>query len=212
MLEGGGRKPVADLRPGERVLALADNDSGGELAYTEVLTFLDRDPATWRLFYSLHTEAGPRLTLTAAHLVFVSEGNCSEGAEPDRAALRTVYAGDARPGQCVLVSGGRAGAGARLSLITRVRVQKGQGAFAPLTQQGSLVVDGVLASSYAVLEQHAVAHWAFWPLRLAHRWGWAGGQSQGHGVHWYPRLLHWLGRMVLDSGQLHPLGTVEDHR
>lgn len=212
-LEGGGRKPVANLRPGERVLALADNDGGGgELAYSEVLTFLDRDPATWRLFYTLHTEMGPRLTLTAAHLVFVSEGNCSEGAEPDRAALRTLYASDARPGQCVLVSGGGTGAGARLSRVTRVGVRKGRGAFAPLTQQGTLVVDGVLASCYAVLEQHAVAHWAFGPLRLAHRWGGAGRRGLGHGVHWYPRLLHWLGRMLLDSGRLHPLGVTEDHR
>lgn len=211
MLEGGGRKPIADLRPGEWVLASAD-DGSNQLIYSKVLTFLDRDPTTWRLFYSLHTEAGPQLTLTAAHLVFISEGNCSEGAEPDHTSLRTVYASDAQPGQCVLVSGGSAGAGVRLSRVTRVELLKGLGAFAPLTQHGTLVVDGVLASCYAVLEQHDVAHRAFGPLRLAHRWGVASGRGQSDGVHWYPRLLHWLGRMLLDSRQLHPLGVAEDHR
>lgn len=203
MLENGGHKPIADLRPGERVLASVGGD--GELAYSEVLTFLDRDPGTWRLFYSLHTQAGARLTLTAAHLVFVSEGNCSEGAVAGRGALRTVYASDARPGQCVLVAeGGKA----RLSQITQVGVRKGRGAFAPLTQQGTLVVDGVLASCYAVVEQHSLAHWAFSPLRLVH--GWTGSaRSPGDGIHWYPRLLHWLGRMLLDSGRLHPLGVAQ---
>lgn len=202
---------MADLRPGEQVLVSADG-GGNELVYSEVLTFLDRNPTTWKLFYSLHTEAGPQLTLTAAHLVFISEGNCSEGAEPDRSLLKTVYASDAQPGQCVLVSGGGAGAGIRLSRVTRVELRKGRGAFAPLTQQGTLVVDGVLASCYAVLQQHAVAHRAFGPLRLAHRWGVASGRGQGDGVHWYPQILHWLGRMLLDSGQLHPLGVAIDHR
>lgn len=213
-IEGGGRKPIADLRPGERVLASADG-GGNELIYSEVLTFLDRDPTTWRFFYSLHTEAGPQLTLTAAHLVFISEGNCTEGADPNSTSLRTVYASDAQPGQCVLVSGGvvgGAGASVHLSRVTRVELRKRRGAFAPLTQLGTLVVDGVLASCYAVLEQHNVAHRAFGPLRLAHRWGVASGRGQGGGVHWYPRLLHWLGRMLLDSRWLHPLGVAEDRR
>ena len=43
-LESGGQKSISDLRPGERVLASA----GGQLIYSEVLAFLDRDPATPR--------------------------------------------------------------------------------------------------------------------------------------------------------------------
>lgn len=213
-LESGGQKSIGDLRPGERVLASAGSDGSGELVYSEVLAFLDRDPVTWKLFYTLHTEAGARLSLTAAHLVFVSEGNCSEGAAPARGALRTVYASDARPGQCVLVSEGEAGqrhGEGRLSRITRVTVRGSRGAFAPLTQQGTLVVDGVVASCYAVLEQHSLAHWAFSPLRLLHRWTGSTG-SHSDGIHWYSQLLHWLGRMLLDSGRFHPLGVAQGDR
>lgn len=200
-LEGGAHKPISDLRPGERVLASAG--AGGDLVFSPVLTFLDRDPVTLRLFYTLQTDAGARLSLTAAHLLFVTEGNCSEGVELNHGALRTVYASDARPGQCVLVSQGGAG---RLSHITAVSVTARRGAYAPLTEQGTLVVDGVVASCYAVLEQHAVAHRAFSPLRLLHSWtGFTGGG--GDGVHWYARLLHWLGEMLLDSGRLHPMGA-----
>ncbi|CAF87672.1 unnamed protein product, partial [Tetraodon nigroviridis] len=96
-LEGGGTKAVRDLQPGERVLALAD---AGELVYSQVLAFLDHDPGAWKLFYTLHTRAGPRLALTAAHLLFVAEGNCSEGAERPPAPSRL----------CTPVASGRASA------------------------------------------------------------------------------------------------------
>lgn len=208
-LESGGTKSISDLRPGERVLALAGSDGAAGLVYSEVLAFLDRDPGTWKLFYTLHTKAGPRLSLTAAHLLFVSEGNCSEGAEPSQGTLETVYASHARPGQCVLVSQGHSAA--VLSQITRVTVREGRGAFAPLTRQGTLVVDHVAASCYAVVDQHSLAHWAFWPLRLLHSWTGAAG-GHGDGIHWYSRILHWLGRKVLDSGRFHPLGVAQDAR
>ncbi|XP_003966698.2 indian hedgehog B protein-like [Takifugu rubripes] len=208
-LESGGTKSISDLRPGERVLALAGSDGAAGLVYSEVLAFLDRDPSTWKLFYTLHTRAGPRLSLTAAHLLFVSEGNCSEGAEPSQGTLKTVYASHASPGQCVLVSQGHGAA--FLSQITRVAVREGRGAFAPLTQQGTLVVDHVAASCYAVVDQHSLAHWAFWPLRLLHGWTGAAG-GHGDGIHWYSRILHWLGRKVLDSGRFHPLGVAQGAR
>ncbi len=213
-MEGGAQKSISELRPGERVLASTGSDGSGELVYSEVLAFLDRDPVTWKLFYTLQTEAGACLSLTAAHLLFVSEGNCSEGAVPARGTLRTVYASEAQPGQCVLVSEGKAGqrhSEGRLSRITRVRVRESRGAFAPLTQQGTVVVDRVVASCYAVVEQHSLAHWAFSPLRLLHGWtGFTGSHSDG--IHWYSQLLHWLGRMLLDSGCFHPLGVAQDDR
>lgn len=213
-LESGGQTSVSDLRPGDRVLVSSGSDGRGALVYSEVLTFLDRDPVTRRLFYTLQTQSGAQISLTAAHLIFVSEGNCSEGAVPAHGALRTAYASQARPGQCVLVSEGGAGqehGEGRLSRISRVSVRESRGAFAPLTREGTVVVDGVVASCYAVVDQHSLAHWAFAPLRLMHSWtGTTGGH--GDGVHWYSQLLHWLGRMLLDSGRLHPLGVAPDNR
>ncbi|XP_077430001.1 indian hedgehog B protein-like [Vanacampus margaritifer] len=201
-VENGLQKFIADLRPGERVLT----SSGAELVYSQVLTFLDRDPAARKLFYTVKTKNGACLSLTAAHLLFVSQGNCSEGAPPTPASLRTAYACDARPGQCVLVAGGPSGT---LSRITTVTLSERRGAFAPLTAQGTLVVDGVVASCYAAVERHSLAHWAFSPLRLMHSWTGSSGY-RGDGVHWYADFLHWLGRMLLNSGQLHPLGVSVD--
>ncbi|KAF7207168.1 indian hedgehog B protein [Nothobranchius furzeri] len=204
-LESGAQKPVRDLRPGERVLA----SSGREMVFSEVLTFLDRDPNTHRLFYTLQTQTGTQISLTAAHLVFVSEGNCSKGAEPGHNALRTAYASDIQPGQCVLVSDGKT---SHLSQISRVSMRVRRGAFAPLTQEGTIVVDGVVMSCYAVLDQHQLAHWAFAPLRLLYSWtGTRSTEGHGGGLHWYSQVLHWLGRMLLDPGRLHPLGVAQHH-
>ncbi|XP_061780108.1 indian hedgehog B protein-like [Nerophis lumbriciformis] len=209
-VENGSQKLMRDLRAGERVLALFASATDAELVYSQVLTFLDRDPTARKLFYTVQTEDGARLSLTAAHLLFVTQTNCSEGASPAHAALRAVYARDARPGRCVLVTGGRSGR-RRLSRITRVTVTTRRGAFAPLTAQGTVVVGGVAASCYAVVDQHSLAHRAFSPLRLMHGWTGTSGY-RGDGVHWYAALLHWLGGILLDSGQLHPLGVTPARR
>lgn len=213
-METGHQKFIRDLRPGERVLTSSGSDGSSELAYSQVLAFLDRDPATQKLFYTLQTEAGARLSLTAAHLLLVSEGNCSEGARRPPGALRTVYASDAQPGHCVLVVDGKVGQSpreGRLSRITRVTARERRGAFAPLTEQGTLVVDGVVVSCYALVDKHSFAHLAFSPLRLMHSWIGTTGYH-GDGVHWYSRLLHWLGRMLLDADRLHPLGVTQADR
>ncbi|KAK0133854.1 Indian hedgehog B protein [Merluccius polli] len=213
--ENGGQTAIRDLRPGDRVLASSGDGGGdgGELVYSEVLAFLDRQPMARKPFYTVWTHSGASLSLTAAHLLFIANGNCSEGATPTPGAMTAVYASDARPGQCVLVAPGD-GAGqspsrGRLSRISRVAsALEGVGVYAPLTTHGTLVVDGVLASCYAAMDRHDLAHAAFLPLRAMH--GWAGTtRHQDEGLHWYARFLHWLGRAVLDPQRFHPLGLAE---
>lgn len=210
-LENGHQKQMCDLHPGDRVLASSGSDGSGNLVYSEVLAFLDRDPLTQKLFYILRTEGGFSLSLTAAHLLFISSGNCSEGAKPAQCTLRTVYASEARVGQCVLVAEGEGGLKGRFSQIVQVGVIVSRGAFAPLTEHGTLVVNGVVASCYAVIDEHSLAHWAFAPLRLMHQLTGNGG-CHGNGLHWYSRLLHWLGKLLLDSGHFHPLGMASPDR
>uniref|UniRef100_A0A4W5K685 Hedgehog protein n=1 Tax=Hucho hucho TaxID=62062 RepID=A0A4W5K685_9TELE len=212
-LDDGSSREVQDLQPGDRVLASSGADgsrSGGDLIYSEFFTFLDHEPAARKQFYVLGTETGANLTLTAAHLVFVTEGNCSVGESAKGAVMRTMYASDVRPGQCVLTAGRNQGPQGNLSQVIWVHIHIDTGAFAPLTHHGSLVVDGVLASCYAAMDQHHLAHWAFGPLRLLYSWTrWTGtGASLGDGLHWYSQVLHWIGTFLLDPGHFHPWGMV----
>uniref|UniRef100_H3DGA3 Hedgehog protein n=1 Tax=Tetraodon nigroviridis TaxID=99883 RepID=H3DGA3_TETNG len=205
ILEGSVTKPMRDLRPGDRVLA--SSGGGGPLVYSSVLSFLDRQPNATSVFYTIGTDAGHRITLTAAHLIYVTDGGRSSR---DR-GLRIVFASEVRPGQCVLTSGGKLGSPATFSPVTFVHVRRSTGLYAPLTEHGSIVVNGVLASCYAVVDSHHLAHWALAPLRFFYALMGPSG-SQTDGLHWYPWLLQRLGTTLLDTEHFHPWGTDQGQR
>ncbi|XP_054992684.1 sonic hedgehog protein [Sorex araneus] len=213
-LEQGGTKRVKDLRPGDRVLAA---DEQGRLLYSDFLAFLDRDDGAKKVFYVIETrEPRERLLLTAAHLLFVAPSNATAAGAPSGAApeRRALFASRVRPGQRVYVVAERGGAPRLLpAAVHRVSLrEEAAGAYAPLTAQGTILIDRVLASCYAVIDEHGWAHRAFAPFRLAHallqalapaRTDRAAGAP---GVHWYSRLLYRLGTWLLDRDALHPLG------
>ncbi|XP_077159587.1 sonic hedgehog protein isoform X1 [Paroedura picta] len=212
-LEHGGTKLVKDLSPGDRVLAA---DGQGKLLYSEFLTFLDQeDPTRHRVFYVIETQKPrTRLLLTAAHLLFVAPRQNHSQPQP-------IFASRVRPGHRVYVLG-KGGQTLIQATVHRVSLQEeASGAYAPLTAQGTLLINQVLASCYAVIEEHSWAHWAFAPFRVIHALL-AMLPPGGHphpslsppaapseataGIHWYSHLLYHIGRWVLDSDLLHPLG------
>uniref|UniRef100_A0A4W3J4G1 Indian hedgehog signaling molecule n=1 Tax=Callorhinchus milii TaxID=7868 RepID=A0A4W3J4G1_CALMI len=202
--EGGLRRPVSSLRGGDRVLTV---DVSGRPVYSEFLTFLDMSAVAVKTFYSLETvEPHRKLLLTAAHLVFAAADNSSSGL----AGFRPVFASSVRPGQYLYTVDGLGG---RPALVVRVRLQTETGVYAPLTREGTVVVDGVLASCFATVDGHVLAQWALAPLRFCHSLSVAlGGSGQAsqplrEGLHWYPALLHRLGRLLLSEDYFHPWGT-----
>ncbi|XP_078083788.1 sonic hedgehog protein [Mustelus asterias] len=216
-LESGGTKSVKDLKPGDRVLAADDE---GKLVYSDFLMFLDRAEATRRVFYVIETrEPRRRLPLTAAHLLFAGE---PEGTGSGQALPKATYASDVRAGQLVYIADGdEDGDGRRLrpAQVEKVYLEEMAGAYAPLTVQGTLVVNQVLASCYAVVEQHALAHWAFAPVRMSYAAKslfspsdplMSNSTVQENGVHWYSSALYQIGTWILDSAALHPLGMTLD--
>ncbi|XP_036426374.1 LOW QUALITY PROTEIN: G-protein coupled receptor 161 [Colossoma macropomum] len=161
-LEKGDQKSTRDLQAGDRVLASTES---GNLIYSEVLAFLDRDPAIKKHFYVISTHNGATLSMTAAHLLFVWDGNCTGGALPAEGAMRTIFASDAHQGSGLIVEEGAEGLlKGWLLHITRLCVWEDRSAYAPLTAQGSLLVNGAMTSRYAAVEKHQLAHWAFGPL------------------------------------------------
>ncbi|KAG7224972.1 hypothetical protein INR49_014888 [Caranx melampygus] len=206
ILQDGTEKAVKDLQAGDKVLA-ADED--GNLIYSDFIMFIDQDSATKRLFYVIETDSGQKITLTAAHLLFVGHANCTEDEAEQR--MSAVFASQVQPGQKVFAFDPER---SRLRPVTvkRIYTQEHEGSFAPVTVQGTVVVDQVYASCYAVIEDHDLAHWALAPVRLAH---WVSSllfssqpqaSAQSDGVHWYSKMLYQLGTWLLDSHSIHPLG------
>ncbi|XP_037613334.1 sonic hedgehog protein A [Sebastes umbrosus] len=201
ILQDGTKKAVKHLQPGDRVLAADDE---GNPVYTDFIMFIDQDSTTRRLFYVIETDSGQKITLTAAHLLFIVHNTTEE--ERMSAAI---FASEVRSGQKVFVFDAER---SRLEpvMVKRIYTQMHEGSFAPVTVQGTVVVDQVLASCYAVIEDHDLAHWSLAPIRLTH---WVSSllftsqpAQSNDGVHWYSKMLYQLGTWLLDSHSMHPLG------
>ncbi|XP_038646052.1 indian hedgehog protein-like [Scyliorhinus canicula] len=201
LMENGRRKRVSDLQPGDRIQTV---DHGGDIIFSTFLTFLDLDPRAVKIFHLLETQSPPRrLLLTAAHLVFVADNFTS-----DLGKFRPTFASNVRVGQYVYVVNNSSQQPAR---VTGVSLQTVVGAYAPLTQHGTLVVNGVLASCFAAIDGHGLAQLALAPLRLCYRLlsTFGGCPSCQEGVHWYSWLLYRLGRLLLSAEYFHPWGVTQ---
>ncbi|KAG9278398.1 tiggy-winkle hedgehog protein [Astyanax mexicanus] len=230
-LEDGGTKPVRDLRVGDRVLAA---DEEGRAVFSDFIMFMDEAPRARRQFIVIETaEPVKRLVLTPAHLLFVRSSSSSSSSSSSLMSAR--FASRVQVGHEVFVTDGitEEGVGRVLQSARVVRVYstelEHEGAYAPVTVHGTVVVDQVLASCYTAVEQHWLAHSALVPARLSYavaawvRPHWLLGKSatttnvttteteghEGSGLHWYARLLTQVGSWLLHHGSFHPLGLVD---
>ena len=208
VVTSNGLKRMEEVRPGDKLQSVA---SDGSIVFSEVLMFLDRSPKEVRRYVTLKTEKGRTLTLTSTHLVYAGDRWCDE-----LSCMRATYAGMVEEGQAVMVKEEEE---LVAQLVEEVGVATEQGVFAPLTREGNLLVEGVLASSYAVIDSQGIAHASFAPVRWVVSFSEAaqavwrtislresvprsssGGESPlPEGVHWYPRLLYQVAGYLLPS-------------
>lgn len=218
----GEKKLMKDVRVEDTVLALS---ADGLLRPSRVLLFLDRSEKARTTYVQLLTDAGKSITATATHLVLRWE-------KPERSQIRyanPVYAKRVRVNDTLLTVVGGGGGDGRLRLrterVVRVVHVKRTGLYAPLTEDGTVVVDDVVASCYAVLDSHWLAHLAFLPVRalatarsslyglvwrLGHPFNdsvYADSRHQqqpppADGIHWYPRMLYAISDYVIPAGWL----------
>ncbi|XP_030631053.1 tiggy-winkle hedgehog protein [Chanos chanos] len=203
LLADGRTKFIKDLKVGDKVLAADDE---GNIAYSDFIMFMDQDPDTRRQFYVIETaEPERKITLTAAHLVFVRNASEVFG-------MTAKFASNVKPGHEVFVLNGKQG-NLKTVKVERISTVEYAGSYAPVTAHGTIVVDQVLASCYAVIEDHKLAHLAFLPTRLSYgltTWFFPERDSnttfREDGLHWYSKMLFHIGSWVLDSDIFHPLG------
>lgn len=219
----GVKKRMQELRVGESVLALSED---GRLRPSRVLLFLDRSETARTAYVTLATDAGKSITATPTHLVLRWE-------KPERSQIRyanPVYAKRVRVNDTLLtvVDDGAGGRRLRTERVVDVRHTERAGLYAPLTVDGTVVVDDVVASCYAVVDSHWLAHLSFLPVRalaaaraslrgllwrLGHPLqdasssavGWTDADEPdaaqpANGIHWYPRMLYAISDYVIPTG------------
>ncbi|XP_071531281.1 uncharacterized protein [Panulirus ornatus] len=138
------------LQTGDQVLAV---DHLGEVVPTTILGFMDRRPRETALYVTLRTATGQNLTLSPNHVLFKSAPNSSHPI--------SVFGSDINIGD-VIYSANQTGL--QRTEIVAIDHDVTQGAYVPLTKEGTLVVEGTLVSCYASY-RHSLAHAFLAPAR-----------------------------------------------
>lgn len=172
LTESGERRPLSELQLGERVLSM---NAAGEPVFSEVLMFMDRDTAQKREFVEITTERGSKITVTPAHLLLSTSLISSQNVQRKQ---RYMFADRVQEGDYLLVNINGTLRPDRVQLVSAVL---SRGVYAPLTAEGTIVVDNVVASCYALVDSQLVAHLSFMPVRaynvLRHWFSWARSSS-----------------------------------
>lgn len=165
-LSSGRTVRMDALRVGDRVQTSAG-------AFSRVFMFTHRVAGGSNSFVELRTAAGRSLRASAGHLLYAD--------------------GALRPARAVSVGMRVVGGDGAPDAVVRVRDVEGDGLFNPQTEQGDIVVDGVVASGYTEAVRMPAAHALLAPVRAAFgRFGVASGALEGG----WP-LLRWGAARVL---------------
>jgi desert hedgehog len=141
-LANGGAKPMAELEVGDVVHV-------GKGKFSEVFMFTHRVAGGWSEFVEMSSKSGAVLRASSGHYVYVNG---------DLSAAKSVVAGD----EIELADGTK-------DVVVKVSTVQKQGLFNPQTIDGSIVVDGVLASTFTTAVEPAFAHAILSPLRSLYR-------------------------------------------
>lgn len=205
MLSTGERQKLSQLQIGEKILSF--DYSTRTLVFSEVIMFLDRSLDEDTNLLKIIMASGKQISITPTHLLLT--GSIIEP--------KIIYAGHLKEGDILLTRNDKNNL-IKDSVIKIVNV-KSNGVIAPLTAAGTVIVDDVVASCYAVIDNQSIAHWAFLPVRiyttLKHNisgiWlllhkslsSWKTTQTlnaySSNGIHWYPKILYRIASVLLPA-------------
>ena len=151
-LKNGQHITMDKLQLGQEVKTL---DPNGRVKFSKVIAFLHKVPTGSYKFLRFDLEGGLKVTLTPEHLIYVT---------PQQAVVRQVaFTRDVKVGDKFVIADGV------MKSVLKITSVDGVGLYAPLTDDGNLFVDRVLASCYAHVRSHELGHLMLAPIR-ALRW------------------------------------------
>lgn len=177
------------MKVGERILSVNDK---GETTFSEVIMFLDRDVNQTREFVQIKTSSGATIRTTPAHLLPVWK--------PHRHETKYLYADQVEENDFLLVNVNN---NLEPQRVTEVRAVRSRGFIAPLTREGTVVVDSIAASCYALVNSQSLAHISFMPFRTIKTVSsWFSPttklvESRQNGINWYAKTLYSIKDYVL---------------
>lgn len=208
----GRQIPISQVKPGDDILT---TDWSGRVVSDKILTFLHWTPPTdqtvQRAFTQLTMEDGNSITLTRNHLIKVITASTenNHGHHGDMTSFMAAtfkYAKSVSKGDFLLGFSNQRASHIGNTTLHRVdsvkEISLQTGVYAPLTKSGTVIVNGVLASCYAVVENHDHAHIALSPMRfyyLVKQWLSLGTTSCTEGISWYSKVLFYIASKILSE-------------
>lgn len=190
----GDVKRLDELNVGEKVLSM---DKNGDAVYSEVLMFLDRNEHETREFVKITTDGGATLSVTPAHLLMVWKTALKQ--------TKFIFAEQVEEDDFVLVN---INGSLEPRRVIKISSEMSRGVYAPLTREGTIIVNSITASCYALVDSQSIAHWSFMPVRaynlVKHYFvddtpSAKTTSSIQNGVHWYAKTLYTIKDYLLPS-------------
>ena len=132
-LESGEMRPISDIRVGDRVLAA---DAAGQTSYSDVVFVPHRANNDDALFTHITTTSGRDIKMTPSHIILA--GPCHLPGP-----LPLIYASSVSLGDCVMTVSGK-------DTVSIVETVQGKGLYTVVTKEEYVVVNGIIASPFAM--------------------------------------------------------------
>lgn len=188
----GDTRLLSELKIGEKVLSM---DNSGNTVFSEVYMFLDRNEDQTREFVKIETDGGASITATPSHLIYVWHTTSS--------TLNANYkfAGNVQIDDFVLVN---VNGTLEPHRVLRIENELHRGVYAPLTYDGTIIVNSISASCYALVDTHSLAHMSLMPMRVYYsiKFFFNGSTIDNtlpRGIHWYANALNKYKNLFLPS-------------
>lgn len=141
----GNMLKMKDVQVGDSVLTM---NSFGMPVYSEVTMIMHRNKdVVVDDYLQITTSGGEEITLSSYHLIFIS-------------TTESIFSKDVKLGQTIYTYNSQSNQFVEATVSKIEKVTK-TGAYAPLTNEGTIVVDDVYASCYALFPSHRISHAVF---------------------------------------------------
>lgn len=147
-----GKVTLSSLQVGTRVRVL---DEKNQITYSPIIAFLHRDMDEHAMYKRIRTK-NSLIELSKRHLINQRQNGF-------------IWAENLHEGDEILVVSSNIQNETEWEEVLEITDVYKQGLMAPLTEQGTIIVNNVHASCYALVKSHQVAHFALAPYRFYYR-------------------------------------------
>ncbi|CAF1537672.1 unnamed protein product [Rotaria sp. Silwood1] len=152
-LSNGEYKEIGNLQSSDEIITIDQSKT----ISTEMIMMLDKQISKQALFYTLRTDSGNEISLTEYHLIPTINSNGNEN---------YLFAKQIKIGDYLFVLfNGKL----KYSPVINITIEMKKGYYAPLTMKGTLLINNVLASCFANVNNHHLAQYYMTPFHYYYK-------------------------------------------